>query len=72
MGDVVGIGGKIVNPMAQTVLTLSVDDANNVKLQSQLPPNMTIKILQGIITDIIVGMIEDAKTPQEPKSPIVV
>ena len=44
MGDVVGLnGGKIVNPMAATVLTLTVTDQNQVNLQSALPPNMVIK-----------------------------
>lgn len=57
MGDIVGISGKLVNPMAATILTLTVDDQNHVNLQSALPPNMTIKILQGIVTDIIMNAI---------------
>jgi len=69
MGDVVGLnGGKIVNPMAATVLTLTVTDQNQVNLQSALPPNMVIKILQGIVTDIIMNVLAEA---MQPKSPIV-
>lgn len=68
MGDVVGIGGKIVNPMATTVLTLTVTDQNQVNLQSQLPPNMVVKILQGIATDIIMKSIEEVA---QSKSPII-
>jgi hypothetical protein len=69
MGDVVGLnGGKIVNPMAATVLTLTVTDQNQVNLQSALPPNMVIKILQGIVTDIIMNALAEA---MQPKSPIV-
>lgn len=69
MGDVVGLnGGKIVNPVAATVLTLTVTDQNQVNLQSALPPNMVIKILQGIVTDIIMNALAEA---MQPKSPIV-
>ena len=69
MGDVVGLnGGKIVNPMAATVLTLTVTDQNQVNLQSALPPNMVIKILQGNVTDIIMNALAEA---MQPKSPIV-
>lgn len=68
MGDVVGISGKIVNPMAATILTLTVTDQNQVNLQSSLPPNMVIKILQGIVTDIIMNALAEVS---QPKSPIV-
>lgn len=66
MGDIVGIGGKLVNPMATTVLTLTVDDQNHVNLQSALPPNMTIKVLQGIVTDIIMNTIETQMSTSKP------
>lgn len=59
MGNVVGIGGKIINPMATQILSLTIDDQHNVNLQCSAPPNMAIKLLQGVITDILVGMISN-------------
>lgn len=61
MGNVVGIGGgRIVNPMATTVLTLTVDENHNVNLQCALPPDQAIKALQGVVTDILMSCITNA------------
>lgn len=67
MGNVVGIGGKIVNPMAKQILSLTIDDSLQVNLQSQLPPEQVIKLLQSVMTDVmfvaIKNMIEAGKGP---------
>lgn len=52
MGNVVGIGSNIVNPMARPVLTLTVNEHMQVDLQCQLPPEQVIKCLQSVITDV--------------------
>lgn len=56
MGTVhqMGGGSSIVNPMAVNVLTLTVNDSHQVNIQSQLPPDATIKLLQSVITDVMV------------------
>ncbi len=49
-----GGGSAIVNPMAVNVLTLTVNDSHQVNIQSQLPPDATIKLLQSVITDVMI------------------
>jgi hypothetical protein len=43
----------IVNPFAQTALTLTIDDQGQAKVDTQLPPEVVVKLL----TQAVLGMI---------------
>lgn len=58
MGDVVNIGGGIVNPMAKPVLTLTINDNMQLNLQSALPPPEVVKLLQSVVTDVMIQYMQ--------------
>lgn len=68
MGDILKMS-PIVNPMSKTVMTVTVNDQMQINLDSKLPPGETIKILQSIITDVLMNytnaVIENFKKEQE-------
>lgn len=67
--------GRIVNPFAQTVLTLSVDDQFNANLQAPgLHPAMVAKLLMNTMIDVIFSYVETTKVKpedEETKSQII-
>lgn len=62
MGNVVGIGGHIVNPMAVNVLELTVDQNGTITMKCDLPPDKAISVLQNVITNILINYINAVAT----------
>lgn len=61
-----GNGGSIVNPFAQTVLSLQVDDQFQSQLHApNLHPSQVTKILMNVLFDVMFGYIDAVMTPQK-------
>lgn len=57
----------IINPMAQTVLTLVVNDQMQIKLDSKLDPATTVKILMSAAMDVQFNLIAALSEANKPK-----
>jgi len=47
----------IVNPFARQVLSVTMDDQGQVKLDTQLPPEVVVKALVNITTESIMNYV---------------
>jgi len=60
-------GGAIVNPFAQTVLTLKVDDQFNSELNApNMHPAQVVKVLMNVMFDVLFTYV-DAVSSKEKK-----